>query len=101
MDTITIALVGLWVAVFAQLIFVIAYGTRAPWRTGFVGRALFVKSAVLLLALVNPLIRYFWPYPHQMEVGALLMWLLAFAVVYQCAALLNRLWLDRRERQSS
>lgn len=99
MNAVTVALAALWVAVIAQAVFVVAYGTRAPWRTGFVGRALFVKSAVLLLALANPLIRYFWPYPYQMEVGAALICLLAAAVIYQCAALLNRLWLDRREPQ--
>ena len=100
MNAITVALAALWVAVIAQAVFVIAYGTRSPWRTGFVGRALFVKSAVLLLALVNPLIRYFWPYPHQMEVGAALMCLLAASVVYQCAALLQRLWLDRHKSRA-
>lgn len=97
MNAVTIALGALWVAVIAQAVFVIAYGARAPWRTGFVGRALFVKSAVLLLALSNPLIRYYWPYPHQLAVGAALICLLAAAVIYQCAALLNRLWLDRHE----
>jgi hypothetical protein len=99
-NLIPIAIGALWVAVLAQAVFVVAYGLRSPWNTGFVGRALFIKSTVLLLALCNPLIRYYWPYPHQLVVGTVLMCMLAFSVVYQCAALLNRLWLDRQERQA-
>lgn len=100
MNSMTIAIIGLWVAAVGQTIFVILYGSATPWRTGFIGRALFFKSSVLWVALVNPLVNYYWHYPHQMEVSAGLICLLAFAVIYQTAALAQRLWLDRHGPQA-
>lgn len=90
--------IALWVATAAQTAFVVIYGLRAPWRSGFVGRALFVKSAVLWVVLAITIVNQHFIYPHQLEVAAVLMWLLAFAVVYQLAALIERMWLDKRER---
>lgn len=92
----TAILIALWVATAAQIAFVIIYGTRTPWHHGFVGRALFLKSTVLCLALVNSLVNYYWPHKYQLQVTTGLMWLLAFAVVYQCIALIERMFLDRR-----
>ena len=85
----------------AQTVFVVVYGMRTPWHHGFVGRALFLKSVVVWLLFANSLVRVYWPYPHEIVSGTVLMWLLAFAVVYQCAALIDRLYLDRRAVHSN
>jgi hypothetical protein len=89
-------LVTLWIATVAQTAFVVIYSTRTPWRHNFVGRALFLKSVVVWLALVNSLVNVHLPHEYRLQAAAVLMVLLALAIVYQCAALIDRMWLDKR-----
>lgn len=96
MSTLNIALAGLWVATIAQGAFVLVYGFGAKWYRHFVGRALFIKSATLAVTLGVTLVNSYVIYPHQMEVGATLMWGIALAIVYQLSALLRQRFSDRR-----
>lgn len=96
---ITIAIIALWVAAAAQTVFVAAYASKAPWRHNFIGRALFLKSAVLWLLLAISLVNNHFAYPYQLEVATVLMCLLAFAIVYQCASLIDKLWLEPRRNR--
>jgi hypothetical protein len=89
-------LVTLWIATAAQTAFVVIYSTRTPWRHNFVGRALFLKSVVVWLALVNSLVNAHLPHEYRLQTAAVLMVLLATAIVYQCVALIERMWLDKR-----
>jgi hypothetical protein len=99
LNPLTVALIALWVATVSQSAFVIVYGLFSPWWRGrFVGRALFVKSTALWLALVNSLVAFYWPYPHRQEIVAVIMWAVAFGCTYQAAAVIYRRYLDHVER---
>lgn len=96
-----IAEIALLVAAAAQTVFVVIYATKAPWRHNFIGRALFLKSTVLWLLLAISLANNYLAYPYQLETAVVLMCLLAFAVVYQCASLIDKLWLEPRRAKRS
>lgn len=94
MNTLDIAMLGLWVATVAQIAFVILYAT-GPWWRHFVGRALFSKSFVLAVTLAVTLVNNYVIYRYQLEVGAFLMWAIALAIVWQLVALIRQRLIDR------
>lgn len=84
-----LGLVGFVVAAIFQAPFIIIYLSRRTWWFHFAGRALALKSTSLGMILWLSIINLFFRYPGQEQVSACLTWLLAFAVIYQLAALLK------------
>lgn len=80
------ALVALAFAAVGQASFVVIYARR-PWWRHFVGRALLLKSASLLLILWLSLINSFVAYPGQEPIAAGVLWLTGLAIWYQVAAI--------------
>jgi hypothetical protein len=100
LNPLTVALIALWIATISQTIFIVVYGVFSPWWRGrFVGRALFVKSTALWLALMNSLVAFYWPYPHRREIVAVIMCAVAFGCTYQALAVIQRRYLDRADRR--
>lgn len=81
-----VALAALVIATAAQTLFVLIYGTR-PWWRARVGRALFLKSAVLCLLLWLTIVNTFVTYPGEEPVAAIALIATAAAIVYQLVAL--------------
>ena len=89
-------LLALWVATVAQVVFVVVYASARKFWRHFVGRALFTKSAALALVLGATLFGwYVTPYPYQLQVGVILMWTVAGAIVYQLLALVRQRRIDQ------
>lgn len=97
MNWLNLALGSLWGIAVAQLIFVVVVGKWTQWHSRIVTRALYVKSSVLCLTVMNSLVNYYWPHPNQLAVSALLLFMLLLAVVYQDVAVFSELfWKKRR-----
>ena len=81
---------GIWLTVIAasvQTVFVITYATR-PWWKHYVGRALFLKSLSLAVALwISATNSVLDPYKHQLEVTVFALAFVAIAITYQTVAL--------------
>lgn len=75
-------------AATVQTAYILVYGSR-PWRQHFVGRALFYKSASLLIVLWLTVVNTFFVYPGQEPISTVALWLVAAAITYQFAALLR------------
>jgi putative copper export protein len=82
------AFIAIMVAAVAQTGFVVVYMLR-PWWRHYVGRALLVKSASLLIVLWLTIVNTFVRYPGQRQVSSLALWLVAGAIIYQLVALLR------------
>lgn len=97
MNWLNVALAALWVATVGKIVFVVVY-TTGPWWRHFVGRALFGESVTLAVTLAVTLVNAYVVYPYQLQVGALLMWSIALAILYQLAALIRQRRLDHDQR---
>jgi putative copper export protein len=80
------AFIAIMVAAIAQTGFVGLYVTR-PWWRHYVGRALLVKSASLLVVLWLTIVNTFLRYRGQEQISTLALWLIAGAIIYQLVAL--------------
>lgn len=91
----TVYVVALWLAAGAQWAFTMALATTRWWayRTG---RALFIKASVLAVLLSLSLVAWYRPIPHILEIGAVLMWVMAAAICYLLWSVLRQKWLDHR-----
>lgn len=99
MTWINLALGSLWGIAALQLVFVVVVGKWTVWHSRIVTRALYVKSSVLLLTVLNSLVNYYWPLPNQLAVSALLLFMLLLAVAYQDVAVLHELfWRDPKRK---
>lgn len=86
-----IAEAGLVIAVVVQFAFVLVYLVFGTWWRSFVGQALLTKSAVIALALGVSYVNSRVTYPYQLQIAAVLTWLIAVAVTLQFAALVIEL----------
>jgi len=93
-----VGIFALWTATVIQTLFVVLYATRAWWRH-FVGRALFVHSAALMVTLQASVVNHYLVYRYQLQVSVLLLWVMAAAFAYQTGALIKQMRLDRHTRQ--
>lgn len=81
------SLVALIVGTSAQTLFILIYASR-PWWRARVGRALMLKSAALCVVLWLTVVNTFYVYPREEMVGAIALWVIAAAIVYQLVVLL-------------
>lgn len=81
-------------AVF-QTGFVAIYMTR-PWWRHFVGRALFTKSAALMLLIDTAVLNIATDYRGEEVVEVALYWFVAAAIIFQFGALLAQIYMGRR-----
>lgn len=90
MSQATLLDIGIWMTVIAaivQTIFILTYATR-PWWKSRVGRALFIKSLSLSVALwISASNAIVGVYPHQLEVSIGALAFITLAITYQTFAL--------------
>lgn len=91
MDWLNATLVAVWVAAVGQTAFMSTYGTKTPWRSNFVGRAIFWKAAALSLVLGLSLVNHYATYAYQVQVTCVVMWLVAVSIWGQFVALVFQL----------
>lgn len=96
-----IALVLLWVGAVAQTGFVLLWMTQPWFLTGWITRAIMVKSLGLALLLDVALTHHYTgPYPAAQMVAAIVVMIVVAGSVTQFAALAYETWRSRRERRT-
>lgn len=83
-----LAFYAIVLAAIVQTAYIAVYGTR-PWWRHYVGRALFFKSASLLVVFWLTIVNTFFAYPGQEQVTTVALWVVAATIAYQFAALLR------------
>ena len=90
---------GLWVAAVAQTAFVAVLATTR-WRHYRTGRAIFIKSLVLAVLLDLTVVSWYGWTEHLVEIGAVLICVMAAAICYLLWSVVRQKVLDRRGRSA-
>jgi hypothetical protein len=85
------------IGAIAQTLFVLTFITSMGWWRDFVGRALLLKSFMLMTVFDVIVVAIFFPFAHQDEVFTFLIWGVTLAIIYQLSALIRQRFFMHRK----